>query len=103
MTNFITGIIGIAGVCAFLGILLWWIKALPLIIIVGLVVVLLLTGIEGVHRQFGSTVATVIHLSGDELTNYDGGNVALASEIQLRNGLSVLVVANNVRVARRLR
>jgi len=43
MTNFITGIIGIAGVCAFLGILLWWIKALPLIIIVGLVVVLLLT------------------------------------------------------------
>jgi hypothetical protein len=40
MTNFITGIIGIAGVCAFLGILLWWIKALPLIIIVGLVVVL---------------------------------------------------------------
>jgi uncharacterized membrane protein len=42
MTNFITGIIGIAGVCAFLGILLWWIKALPLIIIVGLVVVLLL-------------------------------------------------------------
>ena len=43
MTNFITGIIGIAGVCAFLGILLWWIKALPLIIIVGLVVALLLT------------------------------------------------------------
>ena len=35
MTNLITGIIGIAGVCTFLGILLWWIKALPLIIIVG--------------------------------------------------------------------
>ena len=33
MTNFITGIIGIAGVLAFLGILLWWIKAVPLIII----------------------------------------------------------------------
>ena len=41
MTNLVTGIIGIAGLCAFLGILLWWIKALPLIIIVGLVVVLL--------------------------------------------------------------
>jgi len=33
MTNFITGLIGIAGVCVFLGILLWWIKAVPLIII----------------------------------------------------------------------
>jgi uncharacterized membrane protein len=42
MTNIITGIIGIVGVCAFLGILLWWTKAVPLIIIVGLVVVLLL-------------------------------------------------------------
>lgn len=42
MTNFVTGIIGIVGLCLFLGIMLWWIKALPLIIIVGLVVVLLL-------------------------------------------------------------
>ena len=33
MTNFITGLIGIAGVLAFLGIMLWWIKAVPLIII----------------------------------------------------------------------
>jgi hypothetical protein len=41
MTNFITGIIGIAGLCTFLGILLWWIKAPPLIIIVALVVLLL--------------------------------------------------------------
>ena len=41
MTNFVTGIIGIAGVCTFLGILLWWIKAPPLIIIVGVVVALL--------------------------------------------------------------
>ncbi len=41
MTNLVTGIIGIACLCAFLGILLWWIKALPLIIIGGLVVVLL--------------------------------------------------------------
>jgi hypothetical protein len=42
MANIITGIIGIAGVGAFLGVLLWWIKAPPLIIIVGLVMVLLL-------------------------------------------------------------
>ena len=42
MTNLVTGIIGIAGVSAFLGILLWWTKALPLIIIVGLVVLLLI-------------------------------------------------------------
>jgi uncharacterized membrane protein len=43
MMNFVTGIIGIAMVCAFLGIMVWWIKALPLILIVGLVIVLLLT------------------------------------------------------------
>ena len=41
MTNLITGLIGIAGVCVFLGILLWWIKAVPLIII-GVVVMALL-------------------------------------------------------------
>lgn len=41
MTNIITGIIGVAGVCTFLGILLWWIKAVPLIIIVVLVMALL--------------------------------------------------------------
>ena len=39
MTNFITGLIGIAGVCTFLGIMLWWIKAVPLIIIGVLVLV----------------------------------------------------------------
>ena len=42
MTNIVTGILGIAGLCIFLGILLWWIKALPLIIIVFGVVALLL-------------------------------------------------------------
>ena len=42
MANFITGIIGIAGVCTFLGVLLWWIKAPPLIIIVVGVLLLLL-------------------------------------------------------------
>ncbi len=41
MTNLITGIIGVAGVMAFLGILLWWTKALPLIIIVAVVMLLL--------------------------------------------------------------
>ena len=41
-TNAITGIIGIAGVIVFLGILLWWIKAMPLIIIVVVVMLLLL-------------------------------------------------------------
>jgi hypothetical protein len=42
MTNLITGIIGIAGVVAFLGILLWWIKAVPLIIICVIVMALLI-------------------------------------------------------------
>ena len=42
MTNLITGLIGIAGVTAFLGIMLWWIKEVPLIIICVLVVALLI-------------------------------------------------------------
>jgi hypothetical protein len=42
MTNLITGLIGIVGVCAFLGILWWWIKAVPLIIICVLVMALLI-------------------------------------------------------------
>ena len=42
MTNLVTGIIGIAAVSVFLGILLWWIKALPLIIIVAVVLALLI-------------------------------------------------------------
>jgi hypothetical protein len=42
MTNLITGIIGIAGVLTFLGILLWWIKAVPLIIICIVVMALLI-------------------------------------------------------------
>lgn len=33
MTNIVTGIIGIASVIAFLGVLLWWIREAPLIII----------------------------------------------------------------------
>jgi CHASE2 domain-containing sensor protein len=42
MTNFITGLIGVIGVCTFLGILLWWIKAVPLIIICVLVMAMLI-------------------------------------------------------------
>ena len=42
MTNLITGLIGVVGVCTFLGILLWWIKAVPLIIICVLVMSLLI-------------------------------------------------------------
>ena len=42
MTNFITGLIGVVGVCTFLGIMLWWIKAIPLIIICGAVAALLI-------------------------------------------------------------
>jgi hypothetical protein len=40
MTNLITGLIGLALMIAFLGILLVWIKAIPLIIIVVSVVIL---------------------------------------------------------------
>jgi hypothetical protein len=42
MTNLVTGLIGIAGVLAFLGFLLWWIKAVPLIVICVLVMALLI-------------------------------------------------------------
>jgi hypothetical protein len=37
----VTGLIGIAMLVAFLGILVWWIRALPLAIIVGAVVLLM--------------------------------------------------------------
>lgn len=39
---FITGLIGIIGLGLFLGIMLWWVQALPLIIIVVVVLLLLL-------------------------------------------------------------
>lgn len=54
MTNFITGVIGIAGVCAFLGILLWWIKATPLIIImVGVMLLLLVDFVQSLRAGNG--------------------------------------------------
>jgi hypothetical protein len=38
----ITGVIGIAMLATFLGIMVWWVKALPLIIIVVVVLALLI-------------------------------------------------------------
>jgi hypothetical protein len=42
MTALITGLIGIGMLTTFLGIMLWWVKALPLIIIVVFVLLLML-------------------------------------------------------------
>ncbi len=42
MMTFVTGIVGIAMLVAFLGFLVWWIKDLPFTIIVVAVVLLLL-------------------------------------------------------------
>ena len=42
MTNFVTGVIGIAMLVIFLGFMVWWVKALPLIIIIVGVLLLLL-------------------------------------------------------------
>jgi hypothetical protein len=42
MTTLVSGAIGIAMLAAFLGFMLWWVKALPLIIIVVVVMALLI-------------------------------------------------------------
>jgi hypothetical protein len=42
MMTLITGVIGIALLVTFLGTMLWWVKALPLIVIVGVVLLMLL-------------------------------------------------------------
>lgn len=47
----ITGIIGAAMLATFLGIMLWWVKALPLIIIVVFVFLLLLYDFFGTLRR----------------------------------------------------
>ena len=49
--NVITGIIGIAMLLTFLGVLLWWIKAVPLITIVVAVVALLVYDFLQMLRQ----------------------------------------------------
>ena len=41
MTNLVTGLIGISLVLAFVGFMVWWVPALPLIIIVAVVMLLL--------------------------------------------------------------
>jgi uncharacterized protein (DUF983 family) len=42
MTTLITGIIGIVMLMTFLGVMLWWVKALPLIVIIVFVILLML-------------------------------------------------------------
>jgi hypothetical protein len=42
MRDFISGIIGIGMLMVFLGIMVWWVKALPLIIIIVSVLLLLI-------------------------------------------------------------
>ena len=55
MTNLITGIIGIAGLFVFLGILLWWIKAVPLIIIcLGVMALLIYDFLRSLRQANGS-------------------------------------------------
>jgi hypothetical protein len=53
MMTLITGIIGIAMIVAFLGIMLWWVKALPLIVIVGVVLLMLLYDFVQTVRESG--------------------------------------------------
>lgn len=52
----VTGVLGIAGLIAFLGFMLVWVKALPLIIIVLIVVALLIHDFIQTIR-FGNTPA----------------------------------------------
>ena len=42
MTSLISGIIGIGMLLAFVGVMVWWVKALPLIIIFAVVIALLI-------------------------------------------------------------
>jgi ABC-type bacteriocin/lantibiotic exporter with double-glycine peptidase domain len=52
MTNLVTGIIGIFLVLVFLGIMVWWVPALPLIIIVAVVMLLLIVDfVQSLRRE----------------------------------------------------
>ena len=51
MMTLVTGIVGIAMLLVFLGTLVWWIKALPLTIIVAVVVLMLLYDFVQTLRQ----------------------------------------------------
>lgn len=55
MMNLVAGLIGIAVLVAFLGILLWWIKALPLAIIAVVTVVLLIIDFVRTMRAGGQS------------------------------------------------
>jgi hypothetical protein len=56
MMTLITGIIGIAMLATFLGIMLWWVKALPLIIIVvGTLLLLLQDFVRELREDAGSS------------------------------------------------
>ena len=55
MINFVTGAIGIAGLCLFLGIMLWWVPAPPLIIImVGVVALLIFDFVQSLRTGNGN-------------------------------------------------
>ena len=54
MTNFITGVFGIAGLGVFLGIMVWWVPAPPLIIIVvGVMLLLLIDFVQSLRGNGG--------------------------------------------------
>jgi hypothetical protein len=56
MTNFITGIVGIAGLATFLGIMVWWVPAPPLIIImVGVTLLLVVDFVQSVFNRDDGT------------------------------------------------
>jgi hypothetical protein len=55
MTNFITGLFGVSAVILFLGIMLWWVPAPPLIIIVvGVMLLLLWDFVQSLRSGNGS-------------------------------------------------
>jgi hypothetical protein len=55
MTNLITGIIGLALVMAFLGIILAWVKAIPLIIIVvGVMILAVIDFVQSLRATNGA-------------------------------------------------
>jgi hypothetical protein len=54
ITLLITGIIGIAMVATFLGIMVWWVKALPLIVIIVFVMALMAYDFIQTVRSGGS-------------------------------------------------
>jgi hypothetical protein len=55
ITTLITGLIGIALLVTFLGIMVWWVKALPLIVIVvGVLVLLLIDFVQELRAESNS-------------------------------------------------